>query len=111
MKQKMHLHAQYNSYVVEGESRFSFTFHGCDMSEYGYIYLGERELELEVPTEKELTLAQIAMLRAKEMKIQAQAYKECERVREEIQKLLAIEDKSAVQESVVEALDDGEISF
>jgi len=91
MKIQAYLHASYNTYAEGGDPKFSFNFQGCDMSQYGYIFLGEHELDLPVPDEKELLLAQVKVLKAKEMKIQAEAYKECERVREEIQKLMAIE--------------------
>lgn len=85
------LHAQYNPYAGSGDPRFSFCFHSCDMSEYGYILLAEQSIEIAPPEEKELVRLHICMLRAKEKGIQAEAYQKCQQVREEIQKLLAIE--------------------
>lgn len=94
MKVKAMLHAEYNKYAEAGQPRFSFMFYPCDMSKYGYIYLGEFEVDVKPPTEKKLVLKQIECLREKEQQVQAEAFNVCEQIRDEVQALLCLEDKS-----------------
>lgn len=94
MKLITKLHAEFDRYAKEGTTRFKFSFYSSDMSNYGYLFIRDIELEVDAPSESELVLKQIEALRLKEQKLQAETHKICEVIRDEIQKLLCIEDKS-----------------
>lgn len=63
MKMTMSCHGQRDH---SGEVRYSLM--GCNMSEYGYTFLGEVEVEFEVPA-TDMTAAEIASLEALKAKV------------------------------------------
>lgn len=80
------------------EGNVSFKVLGCDMSEYGYTFLGikkEVTVEFEIPDDFNFTEEEIKNLRDYQKKIQAEAQRQVVEIEERIQSMLAIEYKSA----------------
>ncbi len=70
----------------------------CDMSEYGYIFLGEVEVSVdyELPDDFNFTQCQIDALRKEQKRILAESQKKVTEIEEQIQKMLCIEHKEVV---------------
>lgn len=88
---KVYIVAHWSSYSKE----FQYSTQGYEPSnDNGYILLEERELNFETPNDTTLRLRIAQALRGKKNRILADAHIEAKEVDEEIQELLAIEDKS-----------------
>lgn len=74
---------------------FNYLFFGCDMSKYGYAVIDEREIEVEVPDDFDPAPSLIAGLKKQQQEIRANATQKLNRLEEQIQSLLAIENKEA----------------
>ncbi len=68
-----------------------FSFFECDMTDYGYILIGEQEIAIEVPDDFNPVPIQISALKEAQQKIRAEAEQKTLVIEEKIQKLLAIE--------------------
>ena len=68
-----------------------------DMSQYGYIFIGEVEVsvDFDLPDNFSFTQAEIDVLRKEQKRIQAEAQNKVTRIEEKIQSLLCIEHKAA----------------
>lgn len=93
MKITMFIRATWNKYAGDSGA-FQYDVCNSDMTEYGYVMVDERELEFESPVEQDLKMRVIQSLKAKKEKKRAEAQAELNEIDEEIQELLAIEDKS-----------------
>lgn len=91
---KAFIHAQWNKYSKD----FSYVAYAGDMTEYGYILLEERELSFESPDDKRLRSLAAQSLRAKKNKELAEAHVKAQEIDQEIEELLALEFKPAVEE-------------
>lgn len=92
IKKKMFIHAE-KDYSAEGS--FKLNLMACDMSQYGYILIGEVEVsaDYELPENFNFTQAEIDALRKEQKRIQADANNKITRIEEHIQSLLCIEHK------------------
>ena len=93
LKKTMFVHAQ----KTYGEDVFKLDFLACDMSQYGYIFIGEVEVSVdyELPDDFNLTQVEIDSLRKEKKRIQAEAQNSITRIDEQIQSLQCIEHKEA----------------
>ena len=73
----------------EGAQRLAFFT--CDMSKYGYLFVGKAQITVEFPNEKELIENAVASLREQSAHIRAEAFAKCNAIDGQIQQLLAIE--------------------
>ncbi len=88
---KVFLHRSRDSY----DNKYKYSVHSWDMSDYGsYIFLLEKEITFELPTEIEMIKKEAKTLEDKIVKIKADTFVECEQLEEKIKSLLCIEDKS-----------------
>ena len=89
--QKFHIHAE-KSYCGE----VSFKLFMIDMSEYGYVCIGEfeKDIEFDVPDNFSFEFEEIKSLREQKKKVQAQAQSMIDQIDEKIQRLLCIEHKA-----------------
>ena len=94
IKKTMFVHAQ-KSYF--GEEEFMLNLMSCDMSQFGYIFIGEVEVSVnyDLPDNFNYTQAEIDVLRKEQKRIQAEAQNKITRIEEKIQSLLCIEHKAA----------------
>ena len=94
IKKTMFVHAE-KAYF--GEEEFKLSLMACDMSKYGYIFIGEVEVSVnyDLPDNFNYTQAEIDSLRKEQKRIQAEAQKNITRIEEKIQSLLCIEHKAA----------------
>ena len=90
----MFVHAE-KSYF--SEEKFKLNLMACDMSKYGYIFIGEVEVSVDydLPDNFNYTQAEIDSLRKEQKRIQAEAQNNITRIEEKIQSLLCIEHKAA----------------
>ena len=89
MQTKCFIHAQWNRY----DEKFHYSVQNCDMSEYGYIFLEEKEVFFESPNDKALRVLCAKALTAKKNKELAEAMKVAQETQVEIDEMLAIEYK------------------
>lgn len=89
MEVRVFIHGDWNKYTKE----IQYSCHSCDMADYGYIFITEQTVQFESPTEAEFKKLVVKILEAKLQKKQAEAYREQEAIRQEIQEMLAIEHK------------------
>ena len=94
IKSTMFVHAR-KSYF--GEEEFKLNLMACDMSNYGYVCIGEVEVSVDydLPDNFNYTQAEIDVLRKEQKRIQAEAQNNITRIEEKIQSLLCIEHKAA----------------
>lgn len=92
-KKTMFVHAE----KAYGEEEFKLNLMACDMSKYGYIFIGEVEVSVnyDLPDNFNYTQAEIDVLRKEQKRIQAEAQNNITRIEEKIQSLLCIEHKAA----------------
>lgn len=85
----LHIHAG-RSY---GTKQIEFSATVCDMSEYGYIYLFEHpiSIEVDIPDDFDMNSAEIDKLRKQKKQVQAEMQMQLTRIDEQINSLLAIE--------------------
>ena len=93
IKQNMLVHSV-KDYVKGGHNLVLFY---SDMSQYGYIFIGEVEVSVDydLPDNFNYTQAEIDSLRKEQKRIQAEAQNKITRIDEKIQSLLCIEHKVA----------------
>ena len=93
IKKTMFVHAE-KAYF--GEEEFKLNLMACDMSKYGYIFIGEVEVSVnyDLPDNFNYTQAEIDVLRKEQKRIQAEAQNNITRIEEKIQSLLCIEHKA-----------------
>ena len=90
---ELFIHAQ-----KDWQNNVAFSAKMCDMSEYGYTFLGftkEVSVEFDVPDDFDLTAEEIKALREQQKRIQADAQRQVVEIEERIQSMLAIEYKPA----------------
>ena len=94
IKKTMFVHAE-KAYF--GEEEFKLSLMACDMSKYGYIFIGEVEVSVnyDLPDNFNYTQAEIDVLRKEQKRIQAEAQNNITRIEEQIQSMLCIEHKVA----------------
>ena len=92
MKISVTLHAQADRFAEGGVSFHAFCHE--DMSNCGYVACDTQTVEFDVPPRDVLIPGFVAAYRKEQQKIRAEAESKVNRLDEEIQKLLAIEDKS-----------------
>ena len=94
IKKTMFVHAE-KAYF--GEEEFNLSLLACDMSQYGFILIGEVEVSVDydLPDNFNFTQAEIDVLRKEQKRIQAEAQNNITRIEEKIQSLLCIEHKAA----------------
>jgi len=92
IKSTMFVHAQKE---YGGEEEFKLNLLSCDMSQYGYILIGEVEVSVDydLPDNLNITQLEIDSLRKAQKRIQAEAQNNITRIEEQIQSLLCIEHK------------------
>lgn len=80
-----------------GSDDYKLSMKICDMSEYGYIYIGKVEVSVDydLPENFNFTQCEIDLLRKEQKRIQAEAQMKVVRIEEKIQSLLCIEHKGA----------------
>jgi hypothetical protein len=76
------------------ETDYGVSVHNCDMSNYGYFLIDKTTIEVNVPAEEVINKLHIENLRKKEQKLKADFHVAQEKIKEEIQSLLAITNKS-----------------
>lgn len=81
------LHAQWREYA----EKFVYELFDCDMTDYGYVFLRDVDIEFEAPEEKELRQRAATALKAQAQAIRAKAFLEAQEKEAEAQKLLALE--------------------
>ena len=93
IKQTAFVHAE-KDYVKGGHN---LVLYFSDMSQYGYIFIGEVEVsvDFDLPDNFSFTQAEIDVLRKEQKRIQAEAQNKITRIEEKIQSLLCIEHKAA----------------
>ena len=74
-------------------NEYSYTPHSCDMSDYGYVLILQKTISFDLPDENEMIQKEIAVLNRKAQKIKSEAFVATEKINNQIQSLLAIEDK------------------
>lgn len=94
IKSTMFVHAQKPYF---GKNEFKLSLLACDMSQYGYIFIGEVEVSVDydLPDNFNYTQAEIDVLRKEQKRIQAEAQNNITRIEEQIQSMLCIEHKVA----------------
>lgn len=87
----LHIHAS----RIYGTKQFEFSAKVCDMSEYGYTYLFEHpiSIEVDIPDDFDMNGAEIDKLRKQKKQVQAEMQMQLTRIDEQINSLLAIEYK------------------
>jgi hypothetical protein len=76
------------------DTEYKVDVFGCDMSEHGYILVGEKTISLEIPNDDEILLKHVKFLQAKEQKLKADFVVAQENIKDQIQALLQITDNS-----------------
>ena len=81
-----------------GEDGYKLALKICDMSQYGYVFLGEVEVSAnyELPDDFNFTKCEIDLLRKEQKRILAESQKKVTEIEEQIQKMLCIEHKEVV---------------
>jgi hypothetical protein len=92
MKMKITLHAQPSKYE-EGGFYYTVNTHE-DMTSVGYMALDSVEVEFNVPPHEVMVNGAIAIYRAEQAKLRADAQEKVNGLEEEIQKLLCLENKA-----------------
>lgn len=92
MKLKVFIHAKKESW----EDEFDYAVHSCNMGDYGYVLVEEREIEFTPPDRGELIQPMVASLRGQQDKLRAGMQVKINAIEDEIGKLLAL---SAPEES------------
>ena len=93
MEKTVYICASWSRYSKE----FQYTVQGYEPSEGGgYILLEARELAFETPNDITLRMRMAEALRGRKNKILAEAHVEAKEVEEQIQEMLALEDKTKV---------------
>lgn len=85
--QKLHLHWSTSSY----DKSNPWLLFGCDMSEHGYVHVGEVDVTFDVPDNFDPREPQIAMLEQKKEQLTNEFHAAVTRIETEISKLKAIE--------------------
>ena len=93
MELELFIHAQWNRY----NKNYSYSAASSDMSDYGYIFLHKVSVPITTPTELELRRLTEKALRQKATAIRAKAYQEVSEIEEEIQEMLSLEFKPALE--------------
>ncbi len=85
----LHIHAE----RIYGTKQVKFSAKACDMSKYGYIYLFEHpiSIEVDIPDDFDMNSAEIDKLRKQKKQVQAEMQMQLTRIDEQINSLLAIE--------------------
>ena len=93
IKQNLFVHAE-KDHETGGHE---LVLHYSDMSQYGYIFIGEVEVSVDydLPDNFNYTQAEIDVLRKEQKRIHAEAQNKITRIEEKIQSLLCIEHKAA----------------
>jgi hypothetical protein len=90
MKIKLTAHIHYQKYVWEEEGQFQIWFAKMDDAEYR-TYVGEQEVEIEVPDNYDPRAQQIDALEKQKQKVMADYQKSVNEINDRISKLQAIE--------------------
>ena len=87
----LHIHAE----RIYGTKQIEFSAKVCDMSKYGYTYLFEHpiSIEVDIPDDFDMNSAEIDKLRKQKKQVQAEMQMRLTRIDEQINSLLAIEYK------------------
>jgi hypothetical protein len=83
------LSTQTNEQVVN-----TLSYSCSDMTEHGWTYVGDAKVTIELFDDDAILNSKISTLKAQKQKVQADAFVQSNEIDEEIQKLLAITDKS-----------------
>lgn len=95
MKVKVYIHAQWQRW----DKTFAYSVYNCDMTEYGYTLLEVREIEFSSMDDQRLRYLTAKSLEKAQDKLRADTQKKVMELQEEINSLLAIEDRSSEQEN------------
>ena len=90
MKVKIKAHIHYNNNVWDEKGRFevfTFKFDDCDYR----TYVGEQEIEIDVPDDYDPRAQQIAALEKQKQKVMADYHKTVTEINDRISKLQALE--------------------
>ena len=90
MKIKLTAHIHYNKYYWEDEGKFEIWFAKMDDAEHR-TYVGEQEVEVEVPDDYDPRAQQIAALEKQKQKVMADFQKSVAEINERISNLQALE--------------------
>jgi hypothetical protein len=90
MKTKLTAHIHFVKYSWETEGEFQLFSVNLDDTDYR-TYVGEQEVEIEVPDGYDPRLQQIAALEKQKQKVMADFQKSVDEINERISKLLAVE--------------------
>jgi hypothetical protein len=90
MKIKITAHIHFNKHSWETEGRFDLFSIKLDDTDYR-TYVGEQEVEIEVPEDYDPRAQQIAALEKQKQKVMADFQKSVDEINERISKLLAVE--------------------
>ena len=85
---KLFLHAKAQEY---SPGEFSFEFYTCDMSEYGYIFLEEREITFEAPEFNQLIQREVERLNKTKADLRVKLAEELQKVNDRIIALTLLE--------------------
>lgn len=83
----------WRKYAWEETPDFVILSHKIE-SDPDYVYIGDHELEAEIPDDFDPIPGKIEVLRKEKQRIQAEAHVKAENIEAQIQELLCIEDKS-----------------
>jgi len=90
MKLKTTVHTYYNKYPWEDKGVFHLSSYKFDDTQY-QTYVGDQEVEIDVPEDYDPRAQQIAALEAKKTKVMADFHKTVTEINDHISKLQAIE--------------------
>ncbi len=76
---------------ISNNENTKFSFFDCDMSEYGYVVLGEQEISIEIPDDFNPIPLKVRAIENEKRKIQLDCETKIIALNEKIQKLLCIE--------------------
>ena len=97
MKETIYITSHWNKY----DKKFNYSVQGYKPSnDSGYILLEERDIEFDSPSDIDLRLRIANALKEKKTKVLADAHVEAKEIDEEIQELLALEDKSKEDDGI-----------
>jgi hypothetical protein len=96
MKVKTIAHIYYSQYSFEATGRYFVMYAKLDDSEY-QTYVGEQEIEIEVPDNYDPRAQKIAALEQRKQKVMADYQKTVTEINERISKLQALEYTDAAQ--------------
>lgn len=84
------LHAVPKSWAEPGELPYDFRVWPVDMSSAGYVFLGQTELEFDIPSHEDIIARHVVTLREKIKEVYKDAERQATDLRDQLSKLEAV---------------------